>query len=211
MQKIGTQNRLLQKMFSCATLLLGLSAASFAQPNEIKPPAPASEAFKPTKPRNQTGERRFESAIAIIDDKNGSTKITLSKGEMALVIKPETELVREERNLVASDLEVGDVICFTALKGARSKLSIKEKAVVIGIEPLKIRIGEVAEMTFLKTELWEFFRAVPLKTSDLKVGQTVAVQYRLQRDGEIATKRVAVVVGKPDKPKNKTAKPKTET
>jgi hypothetical protein len=201
-------NRVFPKVLSCA-VLLSFGAASFAQPGETKPSAPAGQ-FKPAKPQNQTGDRKFESSIAAIDSSGGATKITLTNGAMTLIIKPETEVVREERDLVASDLKIGDAVCFTALKGARSKLSIKEKAVVTGIEPLVIRIGDAAEMTFLKNELWEFYRAVPLKAADLKVGQTVAVQIRLQRDGDIATKRIAVVVSKPKPVKSKTTKTKTK-
>jgi hypothetical protein len=205
--EITMQNRLLHKVLPCAALLLSLNAASFAQPSETKSPVTAPQ-FKPTKPQNQTGDRKFESAITAIDSSGGVTKITLANGAMTLIVKPETEVVREERDLVASDLKVGDAVCFTALKGARSKLSIKEKVVVTGIEPLKIRISDAAEMTFLKNDLWEFYRAVPLKPTDLKVGQTVAVQIRLQRDGDIATKRVAVVVGKPKTAKSKSTKTK---
>jgi hypothetical protein len=199
-------NRVFQKVIFCAALL-SFGAASFAQPGETKPPAPAGQ-FKPAKPQNTTGDRKFESAITAIDSSGSATKITLQNGALSLIVNPETEFVREERDLVASDLKVGDAICFTALKGARSKLSIKEKAVVTGIEPLVIRIGDAAEMTFLKNELWEFYRAVPLKAADLKVGQTVAVQIRLQRDGDIATKRVAVIVAKPKPEKSKTTKTK---
>jgi hypothetical protein len=201
------QKHLFRSVLTCATLL-GFSATIFAQPSETKLPASTGQ-FRPTKPQNQTGDRKFESAIVAIDGSGGATRITLANGAMTLIIKPETEVVREERNLVASDLKVGEVVCFTALKGARSKMSLKEKAVVTGVNPLTIRIGDAAEMTFLKNDLWEFYRAVPLKSADLKVGQTVAVQIRLQRDGDITARRVAVVVGKPKPVKSKITKTET--
>jgi hypothetical protein len=191
--------------------VFSLNALGDDKPEATKTSSPKTSEAKPTAPKNTTGDRKFESTITAIDTTGALPKITLKNGAMTLELKPDTEVVREERDLVASDLKVGDAVCFTALKGARSKLSIKEKAVVTKTEPLMIRIGDAAEMTFLKTDLWEFYRAVPLKTSDLKVGQTIAVQIRLQHDGDIATKRVAVVIGKPQatKTRRKTVKSTT--
>ena len=193
------------------SLLLILTTFSLNTFGQEKPEAPKippvkSGQVKPVAPKNTAGDRKFESAISAMDNAANPPKVTLQNGGMTLELKPDTELVREERGLVASDLKVGDELCLIALKGQRSKLSINEKAAVTSLNPITITISDSAKMVLLKDDQWEFYRTTPMKPAELKVGQTVAVQITLRRDGDIIPKRVAVVVGKSQPTKRK---PKT--
>jgi hypothetical protein len=166
----------------------------------------------PATPKNTTGDRRFESSIAAVDNTANPTHITLRDGTLTLELKPTTELVQEERGLVASDLKIADTLSLIALKGRRSKFSIKEKATVASINPLTLRIGDMATLTVLEPDRWEFERYTPIQPKSLTVGQTVSILINLQRDGEITTRRIAVVAkSKPVKSRNSRRKNQTRT
>lgn len=120
-----------------------------------------------------------------------------------MLAKPTTLVFREERDLGASDLQNGDLLSLTALRGARSKISIKESASVIGTNPLIIKIGEFATMTLHKGDAWEFNRSTPTDAAALAVGQTVAVELGLRRDGDISPNRISIIVAKPKVPRVK--------
>jgi len=200
-------NRFVFLFFLCAALSANAFAAE--KPDGGKTPPEMNEA-KPPAPKNKAGDRKLESTIAALENKTGLTQITLQNDELRLGLNLETEVVREERGLVASDLKVGDALCLIALKGQRSKLKITEAAVVTAINPLTIEIGDAAKMTLLENDQWEFFRVTPIKPSDLKIGQTIALQLTLKVDGDIITKRVAVLSGKPFPPKRKPKQPKAK-
>jgi hypothetical protein len=172
---------------------------------QSKAPVVKSENSAP-KPRNSTDVRRFESTITAIEVADGLTKITLQNGAMIIGLKPTTTVLREERGLGASDLQVGDTLSLVTLRGARSKINIKENAGVTSANPLVLKIGEFASMTLNKADAWEFNRSTKLDEAALAVGQTVAVEIGLQRDGEISTNRVAIVVAKPKAPRVKSSR-----
>lgn len=195
----------------CILVVFSFNAFGEDKPEATKTPLPKTSEAKPTAPKNTTGDRKFESAITSLDTAGGLLKITLKNGTITLELKPDTELVREERGLTNSDLKVGDTLCLIALKGQRAKLSIKEKATVTGINPIAINIADSGTLTLQKPDQWEFDRATPLATNELKVGQTIAVQISLKRDGDITTKRVAVVIGKPQAAKAKSKATKAAT
>ena len=204
-------NRFLFLFFLCAALSSDIFAAD--KSDAAKPPTITASEPKSPAPKNKAGDRKLESAITAVENKAGFTQITLQNGELRLGLNTETEVVREERGVVASDLKVGDALALIALKGQRSKLKITQPAVVTAINPLTIEIGDSAKMTLLKADEWEFFRITPIKPEELKIGQTVALQLSLKVDGDIATKRVAVLIGKPfptkTKPKPKVKPPTT--
>ena len=195
------------------TLFLSLCAAIPTVRAQTTPPEIAvqtpfvkTESAAP-KPRNTTGARKFESAISAVERVEGGTKITLQSGALSMIVKPTTLVFREERNLGVSDLKSGDTLSLTALRGARSKISIKENASVVNTAPLTLKIGEFATMTLNKADAWEFNRSTKMDASALAVGQTVAVELGLQRDGDISPNRIAIIVAKPKAPRVK--KPRT--
>lgn len=193
--------------------LTGGSHGAHAQPADAPPvlpakPAPSTADLTPPAPRNRTGTRRFESTITAVNKAGGGLEVTLRDGALTLIIKPSTELVREERNLGASDLKVDDLLSLVTLRSGKSRLSIKEKAVVTGLNPLTLKVSDIAVLTVTKADQWAFSRFTPLTTDALVAGQTVAVEMTLQRDGGISAKRLAVVVAKPNPPKARNTPPK---
>ena len=210
------------KTLTRLTLFLTLFAASAthaqqAPPEAAKTPDAKAEDAAP-KPRNTKGARKFESTITAIEKVAGGTKITLQTGSLSLMVKPTTLVFRDERGIGASDLQSGDSLSLIALRGARSKISIKENASVVNTAPLTLKIGELATMTLSKADAWEFNRSTKMDATALAVGQTIAVELGLQRDGDISPNRVAIIVAKPKVPrvkkpratKPRIAKPRTK-
>lgn len=164
----------------------------------VQTPSPPPQA-KPAKPTNRPGERKLESTIAAVEKIGDTVRITLKDGSLTVTVKPSTELVQEERWLVASDLKVGDRLSLITFK-PKAKGSLKEKAVVTAVNPLVLKISEVATLTVDKVENVEFNRYTPLPASALAAGQTVALEMRVLRDGQIEAKRIAVVIVKAKEP-----------
>jgi len=128
----------------------------------------------------------------------------LKDGVLTLGLKPTTELVQEERGLASADLNDGDRLSLVDFK-TRGKL--KGKFTVESKNPLVVKFEDIATFTITKVEDVQFNRYTPLKPAALAVGQTVAIEINVLRDGEIEARRVAVVVVKPKV--KKPAKPKT--
>lgn len=171
--------------FCVALMLMGSTARSLAQ--EAQPPT----LRQPANPRNTGRDRKMESTIKAINTADGKVTLTLKDGVLSLTLLPLTELVQEERNIVASDLKVDDTLCLIRF---RSRGSIKEKGTVSAINPLTIKIADMGTLVLTTTENVTFCRYSPMQPAALAVGQTVAVDLHVGRDGEIETKRVAVVV-----------------
>lgn len=209
----------LQHRLILAVSLVALSAhtrpcqsqAKETPPQAATSAAPQTSETKAAKPRNRTGKRKMESAITGVERNGGVVRITLLNGGLTLALQPATELVQEERALNASDLKTGDKLSLITLK---NRGTLKEPATVTSINPLVLQLGEVGTFQVSKVEDLSFNRYTPLPSSALIVGQTVAVELLISRDGQIEAKRIAVVVVKPKPPRatksRKTTSPKAE-
>lgn len=169
--------------------LLCIVAAPPARSQDAAPDEPP----QPAKPRNRTGTRKLESTITKVETFEGAPRLTLREGALTLSLKPATELVREERDLTVAELKVGDMLSQISLKG---RGNLKEPGRVASLAPLTIDLGETATLTLKQVENWSFDRVSPLTAADLVIGQTVALELSLLRDGGIEAKRVAVMIAR---------------
>ncbi|MBV9470742.1 MAG: hypothetical protein JO316_09165 [Abitibacteriaceae bacterium] len=170
---------------SVVLLLIGGAAQSLAQ--EAQPPA----LTQPARPKNTTSLRKIESTVTAINTVDGKVTLTLKDGALSVALTPQTELVQEERNIVASSLKVDDTLCLIRF---RARGSIKEKGSVTTINPLTVKIANMGTLMLTNIENVSFSRYSPLQSTALAVGQTVAIDLHVSHDGEIEAKRVAVVV-----------------
>ena len=187
-------------------LCYAISLCSSTAPAQQAPaPQNAPVLPQPPKPANRTGERKIESTITALDLDASPPKVTLRAGAMTLTLKPATKVVKEERDLIAADLKVGDTLCLLTLKSAKipktstNDSKIKEECTVTTLNPLTLKVGDSATLTITKVELAAFSREAPLQPAQLAVGQTVAVNFYV-RGGDIDVLRLAVVTARP-KPK----------
>lgn len=156
------------------------------------------------KPRNSAGNRKLESVITEIQEAPDSMRLTLQNGAVTFAVrKPLTQVVQEERGVLAPDLKLGDVLCLVTLK-PRDK--IKRRCVVTGLAPLTLDIEGIGELAIKTPEAVEFSRETALPDGALSKGQTVAVDLRVQADGGLDVLRIAVIIAKP-----KAAKPRART
>ncbi|MDQ3812891.1 MAG: hypothetical protein M3347_02945 [Armatimonadota bacterium] len=201
--------------FRAMPLLLALLWPAFCQAAPEAPPA--APKFLPPRPKNTAGDRQLQSSITALDKAADVVKVTLKEGALTVALKSTTELVQEERGVSASDLKAEDNLSAIVLKGSKKKFYIEQKAIVTSTNPLTLKIGDLATLTVAQADKLEFNRYIPIKPDALAVGQTVAVEMRLQTDGEIIMKRLAVIVEKPKPPRAprrarpRKAKPPQET
>jgi len=193
----------------CCAVSLCIGGKAPAQETPAAPAAPVAPVAPqpPPKPFNHAGERKIESAITALDLNANPPKVTLRDGAVTLTLKPTTKIVKEERDLTAADLKVGDTLCLLTLKPTKGPKTvanssvIKEECRVTALNPLTLHVSEIATLTLTNVELAEFVREVPLQSSDLAVGQTVAVKIYVRGGGDIDVQRLAVVTAKPKAPK----------
>ena len=179
-------------------LLLALLLAASVRADETiaeKPLAP--------KPSNRTSTRTFQSTITAVDQAAGAVRMTLKNDVITVGFKPTTQLEQEERGLVAADLRAGDSLSSMELKGkgVQTKGKIEGRATVQTTEPLVLLFDDLGRITVSKTEVARFTRTQPMTARDLSVGQTVEIVMMVQKNGDIETRRIAVIVEKPAPPK----------
>ncbi len=109
-------------------------------------------------------------------------RVTLRDGAVTLALKPTTKLVKEERDLTAADLKVGDTLCLLTLKPTKGPKTvanssvIKEECRVTTLSPLTLHISEIATLTLTNVELAEFVREVPRQAEKAKSVEAESVE-----------------------------------
>jgi len=200
-----------------AALLFALSTASRCQ-QAPEPAAPAPQVLEAApgaagaaagqaqavKPRNSAGNRKLESVITDIQEAPDSIRLTLQNGAVSFVVrKPLTQVVQEERGVLAPELKVGDTLSLITL---RPSDKIKRRSVVTALAPLTLNIEGIGSLAVSTPEAVEFSRETPLPNNTLSKGPTVAVDLRVHADGGIDVLRIAVIIAKP-----KAAKPRARS
>jgi Cu/Ag efflux protein CusF len=148
--------------------------------------APA-DAAKPVVAKMKSRTESRATVAAVTAD---SLQITTKQGAVDAALTPQTEYWRLEDNLKPEELKVGDMVAF-ALR------STDGQPTVASVAPLTLKFGDDATLTLNKTDRMTFDRLTAIKSSDVAVGQNVAVKMNVLPDGKFEAQRVTVVVAKP--------------